>query len=99
MSKRIRTAEDIQPLTAFRNNSAQMLRQLRRSKRPLVLTVNGKAGAVLQDPAEYDRLLDLAAQADLHEAIRQSEDDIRLGRTLPASEFFAGLERKTKRAS
>ena len=53
---------DIQALTTFRNHSAAMLRQLKKTKRPVVLTVNGKAAAVVQDAAAYQRLLDIAAR-------------------------------------
>ena len=45
--------EDIQVLTTFRNNSAAFLQQLKKTKRPMVLTVNGKAAAVVQDAAAY----------------------------------------------
>ena len=54
--------QDIQALTTFRNNSAAFLRRLRKTKRPVVLTVNGKAAAVVQDAAAYQRLLDIAAR-------------------------------------
>lgn len=43
--------EDIQALTTFRNNSAAFLQCLKKTKRPMVLTVNGKAAAVVQDAA------------------------------------------------
>jgi hypothetical protein len=33
----------------LRNNSAKFLHHLRKTKRPLVLTVNGKAAAMVQD--------------------------------------------------
>jgi prevent-host-death family protein len=41
--------QDIQALTTFRNHSAALLQQLKKTKRPLILTVNGKAAAVVQD--------------------------------------------------
>lgn len=47
------------------------MKQLKRSKSPLVLTVNGKAAAVVQDAEAYQRLLDIAARADVGEGIRQ----------------------------
>ena len=78
--------EDIQALTTFRNNSAAVLQRLKKTKRPLVLTVNGKAAAVVQDAAAYQRLLDIAAQADALEGIRQGRDDVRNGRTHDARE-------------
>ena len=82
-------ATDIQSLTAFRRNSASMLKRVRKSKRPLVLTVNGKAAAIVQDAEAYQRLLDVAARADAREGIRQGLEDARKGRTQPAREFFS----------
>lgn len=83
---------DIQPLTTFRRRSGDFLKQLKKTKRPVVLTVNGKAAAVVQDAAAYQRLLDIAAQADADEGIRQGLDDIAKGRLRPAREFFAEFE-------
>jgi prevent-host-death family protein len=83
---------DIQSLTTFRRSSAAVLKQLKKSKRPLVLTVNGKAAAVVQDAAAYQRLLDLAAQADAQEGIRQGLEDANAGRVRPAEEFFDEFE-------
>ena len=90
----INIATDIQSLTTFRRSSAQFIKHLKKSKRPIVLTVNGKAAAVVQDPLAYQRLLDIAARADANEGIRQGLEDARNGRTRPASEFFAEFEAK-----
>lgn len=86
--------KDIQSLTNFRRKSGQFLKQIKKSKRPVVLTVNGKAEAVVQDAAAYQRLLDIAARADIYEALRQSEDDIAHGRTRSAREVFNELRRR-----
>ena len=81
--------KDIQPLTTFRNNSVKMMRQLKRTKRPVILTVNGKVEAVVQDAAAYQKLLDVAAQADAREGIRQGLEDVAKRRTRPAREVLA----------
>ncbi len=86
--------KDIQPLTTFRRKSAQFLRQIKRSKRPVILTVNGKAAAVVQDAEAYQNLLDIAARADVLEAIRQGVEDVAHGRTRPAREVFQEIRRK-----
>ena len=86
--------QDIQSLTTFRRRSADFLKQLKKSKRPVVLTVKGRAAAVVQDAAAYQRLLDIAAAADAREGIRQGLEDVRKGRTRPAREFFAEFEAK-----
>jgi len=87
-------SKDIQSLTNFRRKSGKFLKQLKKSKRPMVLTVNGHAEAVVQDAEAYQRLLDIAARADVYEALRQSEDDIASGRTRPAREFFKEFRRR-----
>ena len=53
---------DIQSLTTFRRRSGDFMKQLKKSKRPVVLTVKGKAAAIVQDAEAYQRLLDIAAQ-------------------------------------
>ena len=83
---------DIQSLTSFRRSSGDLMKKLKRTKRPLVLTVNGRAAAVVQDAAAYQRLLDIAARADAAEGIRQGLEDVRRGRTQPAREFFREFE-------
>ncbi len=84
--------KDIQPLTTFRRRSGQFLKQIKKSKRPVVLTVNGKAAAVVQDAEAYQRLLDIAARADAREGIRQGLEDARKGRSRAAEEFFREFE-------
>jgi prevent-host-death family protein len=84
--------KDIQSLTTFRRRSGEFLRQLKRSKRPVVLTVRGKAAAVVQDAEAYQRLLDAAAQAGAEEGIRQGLEDARERRLRPAREFFGEFE-------
>jgi prevent-host-death family protein len=86
--------EDIQSLTTFRRRSGDFMKLLKRSKRPVVLTVKGKAAAVVQDAAAYQRLLDIAARADAREGIRQGLEDLRKGRTRPVREFFKEFEAK-----
>ncbi|MGC1963449.1 MAG: prevent-host-death protein, partial [Candidatus Sulfotelmatobacter sp.] len=60
--------------------------------RPVVLTVKGKAAAVVQDAEAYQRLLDVAARADTREGIRQGLEDARGKRTRPVREFFDDFE-------
>jgi prevent-host-death family protein len=83
--------KDIQPMTTFRNHSADILRHIRETKRPVILTVNGKAAAVVQDAEAYQRLLDIAARADAAEGVRQGLEDLANQRGLPAREVFDAL--------
>jgi len=78
--------KDIQAMTTFRRNPAKFLKYLEKTRKPLILTINGKAEAVLQDAEAYQRLLDIASQAGVSEGIRQGLDDVKKGRARPARE-------------
>jgi prevent-host-death family protein len=85
---------DIQSLTTFRRRSGDFMKQLKKTKRPVVLTVKGKAAAIVQDAEAYQRLLDIAAHADAEEGIRQGLEDVARGHTRPAREAFDAIRRK-----
>jgi prevent-host-death family protein len=84
--------KDIQSLTTFRRRSGDFMKQLKKSKRPVVLTVNGKAAAVVQDAEAYQHLLDIAAQADAEEGISQGLENAKEGKLRPARQFFDEFE-------
>jgi len=58
----------------------------------VVLTVKGKAEAIVQDAGAYQRLLDIAARADAREGIRQGLEQSKRGQGRDADEFFAEFE-------
>jgi prevent-host-death family protein len=89
---RIDISRDIHSLKTFRRRSGDFMKQLKKSKRPVVLTVKGRAVAVVQDAGAYQRLLDLAARADVLEGIRQGIEDMDKGKARPAEEFLAEFE-------
>lgn len=86
--------KDIHSLTSFRRRSGDFMKQLHKSKRPVVLTVKGRAVAVVQDAEAYQRLLDIAARADAMEGIRQGLEEARAGKGRPVREFFAEFKAK-----
>lgn len=59
-------SQDIQSLTDFKRNTPQFLKRLKESASPLILTVNGRAAVIVQDPESYELLLE---RADRFEAI------------------------------
>jgi prevent-host-death family protein len=84
--------KDIQSLTTVRRRSGDFLKHLKKSKRPVVLTVKGKAAAVVQDAEAYQHLLDIAARADAEEGIRQGLENAKEGKLRKAREFFDEFE-------
>jgi prevent-host-death family protein len=85
--------KDIQAMTTFRRNPGQFMKHLKKTKRPLILTINGKAEAVVQDAEAYQRLLDIAARADASEGIRQGLEDLKKGRVRRAREALETFRR------
>jgi prevent-host-death family protein len=54
--RRINVAEDIVPIGRFKSHAHELLQQLRTTGRPIVITRNGKAAAVVLSPEEFDDL-------------------------------------------
>jgi PHD/YefM family antitoxin component YafN of YafNO toxin-antitoxin module len=50
--------EDIGSLTEFQRNTQAHLKRLKRTGRPELLTVNGKAEVVVQNASAYQRLIE-----------------------------------------
>ncbi len=84
----IETMSDTLPLTALRDNPTELLHQLRSSRRPVALTVDGQPAFIIQEASAYQCLLDTAAQAEEDDAIREGLEDMRVGRTRPLDEVF-----------
>ena len=66
--KLLNVTRDLIPLSEFKTHVSKILNEMRRNKRPVVITQNGKAAGVLVHPEEYDRMQEreefLAAVAD-----------------------------------
>lgn len=73
---RVRPTEDIRSLAEFRAHLASVVRQVRRTKRPVILTQHGRSAAVLVDPAEYEALVE---RAELLEDVRVAEQEVAAG--------------------
>ena len=54
-------SEDVHPLTELKTKASALIDQVRRSRRPVLLTRRGRGVAVLIDLEEYERLVDRAA--------------------------------------
>jgi prevent-host-death family protein len=88
--------DEIDSLSNFKRNTADYLKQLKKSGRPVVLTVNGKAELVIQDAASYQRLLELTEKLDTIEALKPAIEEMKAGRGEPADAFFAEILNNTK---
>ena len=82
---------DIRSLTDFKRHTAELVAELKKTGRPHILTVNGRAEVVVQDVTSYQRLLDLAERAAAIEGIRRGLESAARGEGRPVDEVFADL--------
>jgi prevent-host-death family protein len=75
----MRPTRDIQPITEFRANAAQMIGRVQETGEPMSLTQHGKSAAVLLDVEAYEALID---QIELLRDIRVSERQIAEGKVV-----------------
>jgi prevent-host-death family protein len=84
-------SQDIQSLTMFKRNSSGLIKRMKKTGRPLVLTVKGKAEAVVMDAGVYQELADrLETVAGIRRGLAQAKKG--LGR--PVDEVFDDLQRQ-----
>ena len=83
--------EDIRPVTYLKSRAADLLNQLNKTHRPVVITQNGEARAVIQDPESYERTKTAVGFLKL---LVQGEEDIRSAKTYDQDELFDRLSRK-----
>lgn len=90
----INLSRDIHPLTDFKRNTSDFMSQMKKTGRPVVLAVNGKAELVVQDAEGYQQILDRLERFEAVEAIRPGIAAAEEGRVKPARKALAELQEK-----
>jgi len=85
---------DIHSLTDFKRNTNDFMKQMKETKTPVVLTVNGKAELVVQDAESYQAMLERLEQMDAIEGIRRGLEQMERGDGRPADEVFAEFRKR-----
>ncbi len=75
----LQVAEDIVPIGELKAHLSEKIRNLKDRRRPLVVTQNGKAAAVMLAPEEFDRL---TTHARLVAAVQEGLGDLDAGRVV-----------------
>ncbi|MGH9842135.1 MAG: hypothetical protein ACREEM_25555 [Blastocatellia bacterium] len=81
-------------ITDFTRNTKATIGRLKKSGKPLVLTVNGKAEVIVQDAGAYQKMLDLLGRLEAIEGIRRGLESMREGRGVPLEQFKQEVETK-----
>jgi prevent-host-death family protein len=84
----MKLARDIMSLSTFKRDSNKVMRQMKRTKEPVILTVNGKAALVIQDADSYQELLELKERAETVAVLRQRLSTLNQKKPRSAEKFF-----------
>lgn len=85
--------EDIKPISYIKANAANILNQVNKTHRPIFITQNGEAKAVLIDSESYENMKDALGLLKL---ISYGEKDIRDGNVIKHNEVFSRIGNKLK---
>lgn len=89
----INLAEDIRSITELKRHTHDLLAQTHQTGRPIILTVNGKADAVLMDAQTYENHL---KASNLLRLLLPAEQDVLEGRTRPMRSFLKEFKNARK---
>lgn len=88
MTPRMLLDEDVRPLSEFRSKFATFVKQVRETKRPMVITQRGRSAAVLVDVGQYDAML---AKLEIIEDVQHAEAQLGEGLGVGHEKAKAGI--------
>ena len=86
--------QDIHSLTDFKRHTVDFVKQLKKGHRPLVLTVNGRAEVVVQDPESYQLLLEMAESFEAISAVQEGMAQAKRGEGITLEKFDKRMRKK-----
>lgn len=82
------SATNILSLAAFKAHASEIINGMKADNRPIVITQNGNAAAVLLSPEEYDTLVE---RAEFLRAVDRGLEDSKAGRLIDHDDLAAEL--------
>lgn len=83
---------EVESLTNFKRRTATLLKRMKKTGQPVVLTIKGKAELIVQDAASYQRLLDVLDRLEAIEGIERGLRDLDTGRVRPIEEVIKDMK-------
>ena len=90
------TTSDIYPVSDFNRKPSEHIKRMQETKKPEVLTVNGKAAVVMIDPESYDQLAQDAALLQTINNIRLAKTEYEAGNSKSIQQVFSELKSELK---
>jgi prevent-host-death family protein len=85
--------EDIKSITYLKSKAADLLKQINKTQRPIIITQNGEPKAVMQDPKSYENMRNALGILKL---ISQGEQEIKDNKVISQDGVFEKIEKKLK---
>ena len=85
--------QDIKPISFVKATAADLIDQINETRRPLIVTQNGEARAVMIDPVSYQNL---QTGIKMFKLLAQSESEIQSGKKIGQKDLFSKIEKKLK---
>ena len=82
--------KNIQPISYLKTNTSDVIKQVQLTHEPVMITVNGKVQAVVQDTLSYQQTQD---QIALLRILALGKQQIEEGNVTDHDDFFAELEK------
>ena len=87
----MKLSSQIKPISYFKANAAEIVRQLTQQREPMIITQNGEATAVIQDIVSYEETQETLA---LLKILALGNRQIEAGRVVPATAAIKRLREK-----
>ena len=80
---------DIKPVTYLKTRAADVLKHINETHRPMIITQNGEARAVIQDPKSYE---DMKNAISILKLLSFAEEDIKNASMHSQEDVFGSVE-------
>ena len=87
----MRYSRQIKPISYLKANAAEVLQELEEHRKPLIITQNGEAKAVIQDVASYEETQETLA---LLKILALGSQQVEAGQVTPVGEVVRRLRAK-----
>jgi len=87
----MKLSEAVKPISHFKAHASEVVRDIVATQRPVIITLNGEAKAIIQDIREYEKERESLALLKILALSRKSVNE---GKVRPVGEAFAAVRKQ-----
>ena len=87
----MKLSETVMPISEVKARVSELIEDLQTSRKPVIITQNGRAKAIVQDLESYEETQESLAMLKI---IAQGRADVRRGRVKPMQKAFADIRKQ-----